>query len=142
MNNTAISNVIRNLYTYALPEKLYNKLPHAAKAEIESAEIDMFENRHHNLSKIAFSYIKVMEIILNDLIIHHIKRSGYGDQFFVAYESMPPKLYFEDNKPGLIPISKFQKNYSCTQLFYFVQRGMKGNSFCFKKAFARKNPVY
>ncbi len=138
IDSTTLNTILRSLFSHALPESMYNKIPHSARTEIESAEIDMLEKRHHNLSKIAFSYIKAMEIILNDLIIQHIKRCGYGDQFFVAYETMPPKLYFENNRPGLIPISKFNKNYSCTQLFYFVQRGMQAKSFCFKKAFAGK----
>lgn len=138
IDSTTLDTILRSLYSHAIPENLYKLIPHSARTEIEGAEIDMLEKRQHNVSKIAFSYIKAMEIILNDLIIHHIKRCGYGDQFFVAYETMPPKLYFEKNRPGLIPISKFQKNYSCTQLFYFVQRGMQAKNFCFKKAFHGK----
>lgn len=138
IDSTAVNSILRSLFSHAIPEQLYNQIPHSARTEIEGAEIDMLERRQHNLPKIAFSYIKAMEIILNDLVIHHIKRCGYGDQFFVAYETMPPKLYFENNRPGLIPISKFQKNYSCNQLFYFIQRGMQSKNFCFKKAFHGK----
>lgn len=138
IDSTTLNTILRSIYTYAIPENLYNKIPYSARNEIESAEIDMLEKRTHNLTKIAFSYIKAMEIILNDLIIQHVKRSGYGDEFFVAYESMPPKLYFENDRKGLIPITKFQKNYSCTQLFYFVQRGVKANNFCIKKAYKGK----
>lgn len=140
VNHTASRQVLWNLHNYVFTEGVYNKIPHAAKVEIESAELDILERRHHNLPRIAFSYIKALEVVLNDLIIHHIKRKGFGEQFFVAYESMPPKLYFEDNRDGLIPISKFQKTYSMNQLIFFMERGNAKGGFAFKKAFADHKP--
>src|SRR5690606_8858909 len=68
--------VLNSLHNYIFPEAIYSKIPHAAKLEIESAEMDMLESRHHNMHKIAFSYLKALEIVLNDLIIQHIKRKG------------------------------------------------------------------
>jgi hypothetical protein len=139
IESTAISRVVQCVQALALPEHLYSKMPHSAKTEIETAEIDILEQRNHNLNKIAFSYIKAVEIILNDLIIHHLKRSGYGDAFFVKANEMPPKLYFEMKTDDLIPISKFPKNYSIGTLLNFVQRGMKANHFGFRKVFDQKS---
>ncbi len=139
INNMASLQVLKYIHAYALPEKIYNKLPHAARAEIEIAEIDVLENRHHNNKRIAFSYIKAFEIIMNDLVIHHLKREGFGNEFFVNPKSMPPKLYFEASDADCVPISQFQKNYSIGQLIYFVQKGHQMN-FCMKKAFNAHRP--
>ncbi len=139
INNMASLQVLKYIHSYALPEKLYKKLPHSARAEIEIAEIDILENRHHNNKRIAFSYIKAFEIIMNDLVIHHLKRQGFGDEFFVDATSMPPKLYLEQASENLIPISAFQKNYSIGQLVYFLQKAHQTN-FCLKKAFQPHKP--
>jgi len=54
--------VLKALHTYIFPEEMYAKIPHSAKLEIETAEIDMLEQRHHNMQKIAFSYLRALEI--------------------------------------------------------------------------------
>lgn len=138
INKTGTTQVLKALHSYAFPEGLYHKLPHSAKAEIEAAELDILENRHHNMGRIAFAYIKALEIVINDLTIHHIKRSGFGDEFFVQTDSMPPKLFLENDRDGLVPISQFQKNYSIGQLIYFIQRCERSSNFCFKKSFQKK----
>lgn len=138
INHNSSAQVLKALHAYAFPEALYQKLPHSAKAEIESAELDILENRNHQMGRIAFSYIKALEIVVNDLTIHHIKRCGYGDEFFVQTDSMPPKLYLENDRDGLIPISKFPKNYSIGQLIFFIQRCERSSNFCFKKSFQSK----
>ena len=56
---------------------------------LESAEIDMMEQRHHNVGRISFGYLKALEIIMNDLIIGHIKRSGFSNDFYVDTTTKP-----------------------------------------------------
>ncbi|MBL7663891.1 MAG: hypothetical protein JNM93_02070 [Bacteriovoracaceae bacterium] len=140
INNMASLQALKYVHAYALPEIIYNKIPHAARAEIEIAEIDILENRHHNNHRIAFSYIKAFEIILNDLIIHTLKRKGFGEEFFVDASTMPPKLYFEKAEDHYIPISHFQKSFSINQLIFFIKKGFNGTSFCMKKAFQDHKP--
>ncbi len=138
VKSISASKVIKSIHSFAFPEIIYDKIPHAAKVEIEMAELDILEQRHHSMGKIAFSYIKALEIVLNDLIIHHIKRCGFGDEVFVNPDVMPPKLFLEKSHDNLIPISKFQKNYSINQLIYVLEKGMKAQNFGFRKAFADK----
>ena len=140
-NNPAITKsnadqVLKSLHTYIFPEDMYSKIPHAAKIEIEAAEVDMIEQRHHNMHKIAFSYLRSLEIILNDLIIHHIKKAGLGDQFFVDATSAPPKLYLNPTKDFYIPLKQFNKNFSMIHLLNFVERAANQNHIGFKKAFS------
>ncbi|MAX66225.1 MAG: hypothetical protein CME66_04750 [Halobacteriovoraceae bacterium] len=132
--------VLKSLYTFAFPEDMYTKIPHAAKLEIESAEVDMLEQRHHNMHKIAFSYLKALEIVLNDLIIHHIKKSGLGESFFVDATSAPPKLFLNPSKDYLIPLKQFNKNFSLSHLLNFVDRSSSHNHIGFKKAFSSHKP--
>lgn len=140
VNNNSATQVLRALHSYAFPEQLYQKLPHGAKSEIGLAEMDILENRHHNLGHIAFSYIKALEIILNDLIINHIKRTGYGEEFWVEHLEHPPKIHLEKVNDKCITFSKFNKNFSIGQLIYFVYRCDKQGNFCFKKAYQNKRP--
>ncbi len=140
IDNTSIATVLKCLHAFSFPENVYAKIPHSARNEIEMAEIDILEYRHHNNSKIAFSYIKSLEIVLNDLVIHTLKRAGFGDQFFVNPHSMPPKLFWEKNSEEQIPISQFNKNYSIGQLIYFVRKCNEGRNFCFKKVFNEHRP--
>lgn len=128
--------VLKTLQTYIFPEEMYSKLPHAAKLEIEAAEVDMLEQRHHNMHKIAFSYLRALEIVLNDLIVHHIKRSGLSDQFFVDATSAPPKLFLNPTKDYYIPLKQFNKNFSVAHLLNFVERASSQNHLGFKKAFS------
>lgn len=140
INNNSAGQVLRALHAYAFPEQLYQKLPHGAKSEIGLAEMDILENRHHNLGHIAFSYIKALEIILNDLVINHIKRSGFGDEFWVEHLEHPPKLHLEKVNEKCVTFNKFSKNFSIGQLVYFVYRCDKKGNFCFKKAYKDKKP--
>lgn len=140
INNNSAGQVLRALHSYAFPEHLYQKLPHGAKSEIGLAEMDILENRHHNLGHIAFSYIKALEIILNDLVIGHIKRSGFGDEFWVEHLEHPPKLHLEKINDKCITFNKFNKNFSVGQLIYFIYRCDKSGNFCFKKAYQNKKP--
>ncbi len=128
--------VLKSLHTYVFPEEMYAKLPHAAKLEIESAEVDMLEQRHHNMHKIAFSYLRALEIILNDLIVHHIKKSGQGENFFVDATSAPPKLFFNPTKDYYTPLKQFNKNFSVAHLMSFMDRGTNQSHMGFKKAFS------
>jgi hypothetical protein len=138
INNMASMQTLKYINAYALPESIYKKLPHAAKAEIEIAEIDILENRHHNNKRIAFSYIKAFEIIMNDLVIHHLKRKNMADDIHVVPVPTPPRLHFEPQENS-IPLSQFHKNFSINQLIHFLLKGMKSN-FCVKKAFAEHRP--
>lgn len=141
VNNSSVSKVIKNLHDYSFPESMYAHIPVAAKSEIESAEIDMFEQRHHNMPRIAFSYLKALEIVVNDLVIHHLKRKGFGENFFVKANEMPPKLYLEDpGSDGVVTLGHFHRNYSIGQILYFIERCQKSNNFMFKKAFADHVP--
>ncbi len=135
LSNSNSKKVLESLHHYAFPEAMYSRIPHAAKTELESAELDIVEKRYHNISRNAFGYVKALEIVLNDLTIHHLKRKGFGGEFFVKPDSMPPKLYLSDEMSGLVPINKWHKNYSITQLIYFVERCVEQNNFCFKKAY-------
>tara|TARA_Y100000590_G_scaffold446052_1_gene579202 strand:- start:211879 stop:213174 length:1296 start_codon:yes stop_codon:yes gene_type:complete len=137
INNTGLSKVIKTIHNYAFPESMYNKIPHSAKHEIESAEIDMSENRHHNLKKVAFSYIKALEIVLNDLVFHHLKKQGAADEFFVNPHVMPPKILLDDFDSEAIPLSQFHKNFSINQIIYFVQKASKSNRLNFARAFGK-----
>lgn len=128
--------VLKSLYTYVFPEAMYSKIPHAAKLEIEAAEMDMLESRHHNMHKIAFSYLKSLEIVLNDLIIHHIKRKGLSEEFFVDNTSAPPKLFLNPAKDYYIPLKQFSKNFGITYLLHFVDRCQNQNHPAFKQAFS------
>jgi hypothetical protein len=140
-NNPAVTKsnanqVLKSLHTYIFPEEMYSKLPHAAKLEIEAAEVDMLEQRHHNMHKIAFSYLRALEIVLNDLIVHHIKKSGQGEHFFVDATSAPPKLYLNPTKDYFIPLKQFNKNFSVSHLLSFVDRASNQSHMGFKKAFS------
>ncbi len=134
--SNALDNVLRCLHTYVFSEQMYAKIPHAAKLEIEAAELDMLEHRHHNLRGIAFNYLKALEIIMNDLVIHHLKRLGMGEDFFVDPETSPPRLYTQQEKDYYIPIKRHQKNFSINQIIYFVERCVNSNHISFKKAFS------
>jgi len=133
--NTNSRKVLEGLHHYAFPEAMYSKIPHAAKTEIEAAELDIVEKRYYNICRNAFSYVKALEIVINDLTIGHLKRKGVGNEFFVKPDSMPPKLYLSQEMDGLVPITKWHKNYSLTQLIYFVERCVDSNNFCFKKTY-------
>lgn len=128
--------VLKGLHTYVFPEEMYAKIPHAAKLEIEAAEVDMLEQRHHNTQKIAFSYLKALEIVLNDLIVNHIKRSGLGEHFFVDATSAPPKLYLNPTKDFFISLKQFNRHFSMGHLLSFVDRASNQNHMGFKKAFS------
>ncbi len=129
----------KNLKSYVFGEEIYSKLPHSAKIEIESAEMEMLNPRKGSYKKVAFSYIKALEMSVNHLIIHHMKKSGLGKEFFVRPDVMPPKLYLNEfDSENLIPISKFHRSYSVNQLIFFVQRILKSNRLSFKKAFTNK----
>lgn len=135
--NSGMGKVVQCLKTYVFPENMYNKIPYAARAEIEASELDMMESRQHNYDKIAFSYIKAFEIIINHLVIQHMKKSGLGKDYFVKPDVMPPKLYLNEyDGDGLVPIARFQKNYSINQLIFFLQRIVKSNRLDFSKAFS------
>jgi len=134
--------VLKSLHTYIFPEEMYAKLPHAAKLEIESAEVDMLEQRHHNMHKIAFSYLRALEIVLNDLIVHHIKKSGMVDEFFVDATSSPPKLHLHHTKDYFIPLKQFNKNFSIGHLLNFMGRASNKSHLGFKKAFSDYKPFY
>jgi hypothetical protein len=140
LNSTSATQVLKALHAYAFPESLYHKIPHAAKVEIESAEMDILENRHHNMGRIAFAYLKSLEIIINDLTIHHIKRCGYGDEFYVDIDHTPPRLLTEPNNSTCVTLSKYQKNFSIGHLMYFLQGLSHSSNFCFRKAFQNKKP--
>lgn len=136
VNTNSADHILRCIHTYAIHETMYKKLPHAAKLEIESAEIDMMEQRHHNVGRISFSYLKALEIIMNDLVIGHIKRSGLANDFFVDSKSAPPRLYMNQTKDYFIPLKQFHKNFSINQIIHFVDRCSTQNSLSFKKAFS------
>ena len=140
INNTTIAHVLKSIHSFCFPEYVYKLLPYSAKIEIEASEIDMLERRGHNMHKIAFSYIKSVEIILNDLIIKNLKIKGYGDEFFVDVKSMPPKLYLHKEKTSFISLDKFNKSFSIGQLIYFVRRCHETKSFCFRKTFNDHKP--
>jgi hypothetical protein len=139
-NSSTSRRLLDNLNSYIFPHAIYSKIPYAAKTEIEEAEMDIMEKRGHSQCRNAFSYIKALELCLNDLVIGHIKRQGHGNHFYVKPETMPPKLFLDDNRPGLIPISKWQKNYSIKQLIYFVDRCEDSGNQYFKQAFAAHRP--
>lgn len=128
--------VLRGLHTYVFPEEMYAKIPHAAKLEIEAAEVDILEQRNHNLHKIAFSYLKALEIVFNDLIVNHFKRSGLGEHFYVDATSAPPKLFLHPTKDFYIPLKQFNKHFSTAHLLNFLDRASNQGHMGFKKAFS------
>ena len=128
--------VVRALNTYIFPEDVYARLPHAAKLEIETAELDLLEKRHHNIHKIAFSYLKALEIVLNDLIIHQLKKKGAASEFFVDLQSSPPKILLSNSKSDTATLQAFNKSFSLNNLLYFVENAVKHNHPDFKKAFS------
>lgn len=139
-NNPAVmmnsSNVIlKNIHTYLFPEDMYAKFPHAAKLEIEAAEMDMLESRHHNIHKMTFSYLQALEVILNDLVVHHLKRKGQAKDIFVDATTSPPRLYFNETKDFYVPLKQYQKNFSINNIINFVERGAAQNPPAFKLAF-------
>jgi hypothetical protein len=128
--------VLKSIHLYLFPEEMYARIPHSAKLEIESAEMDMLESRHHNLRQITFSYIKALEVVLNDLIIHHLKRKGQGSEVFVDPTSSPPKLYFNQARDFYIPLKQFAKNFSLNNLLFFIEKGASQNVPAFRQAFS------
>lgn len=136
ITSNSTQQVLRCIHTYSIHEAMYSKLPHTAKIEIESAELDMLEQKHHNIGRIAFGYLKALEVILNDLVIGHIKRTGFGEDFFVDATSAPPKLYLQDSKDYYIPLKQFNKNFSINQIIYFIERCHNQSHLSFKKAFS------
>jgi hypothetical protein len=128
--------VTKALTNYIFPEELYARIPHAAKLEIETAELDIFEKRHHNIHKIAFSYLKALEIVVNDLIIHSLKKKGMAQAFFVDQQSAPPKILLSDINGNTVTLQAFNKNFSLNSLLYFIENALKHNNPEFKKAFA------
>jgi hypothetical protein len=138
ITSNSTQQVLRSIYTYSIHETMYSKLPHAAKVEIESAELDMYEQKHHNVGRITFAYLKALEVILNDLVIGHIKRSGHGENFFVDATSAPPKLYLQESKDYYIPLKQFNKNFSINQIIYFIERCHNQSHLSFKKAFSEQ----
>ncbi|MCB9063121.1 MAG: hypothetical protein H6622_16475 [Halobacteriovoraceae bacterium] len=137
INDFSTANVVKNITSLAIPHKIFDKIPRGAKLEIERAEMDMLERSNHKLTNIAFSYIKSLEIVLNDLVIHHLKRSGHGESFYVDASKMPPKLSLEMH-PGYISLENFQKNFSIGQILYFIDKCQASNNFSFKKVFGEK----
>lgn len=140
-NNPAITKsssdqVLKAIHLYLFPEEMYAKIPHAAKLEIEAAEMDMMESRHHNMHQIVFSYLKALEVVMNDLIIHHIKRKGLAGEFFVDATGGSPKLYMNETKDYYVPLKTFNKNFSISSLLHFMERGTTQNSPSFRQAFA------
>ncbi len=136
ITSNSTQQVLRCIHTFSIHETMYTKLPHAAKVEIESAELDMLDQKHHNVGRIAFGYLKALEVILNDLVINHIKRAGHGECFFVDKTSAPPKLFLQQSKDYLIPLKQFNKNFSINQVIYFIERCHNQNHLSFKKAFS------
>jgi hypothetical protein len=132
-NTQQVTNTLNN---YIFPENLYARIPHAAKVEIETAELDILEKRHHNIHKIAFSYLKALEIVLNDVIIHQIKKKGLGEDFYVDLQSSPPKILLADSRSDTVTLQSFNKHFSTNQLLYFVENAVKHSHPSFKKAFA------
>lgn len=128
--------VLKGLHNYVFPEEMYAKIPHGAKLEIEAAEVDMLEQRHHNMQKITFSYLKALEIVLNDLTINHIKRSGYGEHFFVDATSAPPKLFLNPTKDFFISLKQFNKHFSAGHILNVMERAANQSHMGFKKAFS------
>ena len=128
--------VTQALNNYIFPEDLYARIPHAAKLEIETAELDILEKRHHNIHKIAFSYLKALEIVLNDLIVHHLKKKGVANEFFVDTHSAPPKILLSDVNSDTVTLQAFNKNFSINNILYFIENAIKHNHPDFKKAFS------
>lgn len=128
--------VLKAIHLYLFPEEMYAKLPHAAKLEIEAAELDMLESRHHNLQQMTFSYLKALEVVMNDLTVHHIKRKGLAAEFFVDATAGSPKLYMNETKDCFVPLKTFNKNFSLGNLFHFLERGERQNVPSFRQAFA------
>ncbi|MDA8791723.1 hypothetical protein N9N67_00685 [Bacteriovoracaceae bacterium] len=137
LHSSASVQVIQNIQNYAINETIYQKLPHAAKKEIEAAELDMLQGRYHNLGRIAFSYLKALEIVLNHLILGSIKKAGQGQHFWVDATTNPPKLYLNQTKDHFTPLSYFHKNFSINALIYFVERCTASNNLNFRKAFTK-----
>lgn len=128
--------VTRALNNYIFPEELYAKISHAAKLEIETAELDILEKRHHNIHQIAFAYLKALEISLNDLIINHLKKKGLAQYFFVDLETAPPRILLTERKSNTVTLQAYNKNFSINNLLYFVENAIKHNHPEFKKAFS------
>ncbi len=136
VTKSTMGHLVKSIHLYLFPEEMYAKFPHAAKIEIEAAELDMFEGRHHNLQQITFSYLKALELILNDLIIHHIKKRGLAQDFFVDSQSSPPKLYLEHVKDYFVTLKSFNKSFSIGTLMHFLERATSHGTPAFKQAFA------
>jgi len=130
--------VLKLIHNFVLPEEIYAKIPHAAKLEIETAEIDMLEQRHHNIHKIAFSYLRALEVIMNDLIIHHIKRKGQAEDFYVDTSSAPPKIFLQPSKDYFVTLKEYNKNFSINTLLHFVDYANNQSHLGFKKAFSEQ----
>jgi len=141
IHRSSTQQVTRALNNYIFPEDLYAKMPHAAKLEIETAELDILEKRHHNIHKIAFSYLKALEIVLNDIIIHHLKKKNLASDFFVDLQSSPPKILLSNSRSDTVSLQSFNKHFSLNQLLYFVENCIKHNHPDFKKAFSEQKEL-
>ena len=67
VNNIGTQRITNCLTSFCFPRKVLESLPQAAKEAIFSAEIDILDNRYHNVNEIAFSYLRSLESILNYL---------------------------------------------------------------------------
>ncbi len=134
--NRSIDSAQRILHAYVFPEEMYSKIPHAAKLEIESAEISMLESRQHNIHQIAFSYLRALEVVLNDLVVHHIRRKGLAESFYVDATSAPPRLYLNPTKDYFITLKEHNRNFSIPMILNFVERAVSNGHLDFKKAFS------
>ena len=80
--------------------------------------------------------MKALEIVLNDLIIHQLKKKGAASEFFVDLQSSPPKILLTDSKSETSTLQAFNKTFSLNNLLYFVENAVKHNHTDFKKAFS------
>ncbi len=117
--------VIHYLSYYILGPDIYSKIPHAAKIELETAELDVLEKREYSNARNVFSYLKALEIIINDLVIGTLKRSKSCDKFFVKTDLNPPKIFINNPSGQLTNLSQWDKGFSIPQVLFLVRKCME-----------------
>ena len=130
--------VIHYLSYYILGPDIYSKIPHAAKIELETAELDVLEKKEYSNARNVFSYLKALEIIINDLVIGTIKRSKYSDNFFVKTDLNPPKIFIKNTSNTLTNLSQWDKGFSIPQILFLVRKCMEEKYTPFLDVFSEK----
>jgi len=126
------------LKNFLLPEEMYSLLPFAVKTEIEMAESNYFEHEGEDALQNAFTLIKALEMLCNDLVIGTLRREGHGENFFVDASCMPAKIYLRKEQEHFVSLEHWQKTFGIRQVLILVERCLSRKYPAFISAFSKR----